>query len=166
MKSSKSSTPERLKAILRGLARSYGDAHCALVHSNVLELLVAQKDLPVAPRVHQLRPARVLAPGGDPDVVGAGRPGRQHPPALLDEQLFLDDHVVAEVFEERIRRKLGHPAAPCLVFGPHTLHQEPVEVGGVDGVDLRGRQFLQPLHQGHELRFRAVRNERREGQGR
>lgn len=41
MKSSKSSTPERLKAILRGLARSYGDAHCALVHSNVLELLVA-----------------------------------------------------------------------------------------------------------------------------
>ena len=41
MKSSKSSTPERLKVILRGLARSYGDAHCALVHSNVLELLVA-----------------------------------------------------------------------------------------------------------------------------
>jgi len=41
MKSSKSSTPERLKSILRGLARSYGDAHCALVHSNVLELLVA-----------------------------------------------------------------------------------------------------------------------------
>jgi len=41
MKSSKSSTPERLKTILRGLARSYGDAHCALVHSNVLELLVA-----------------------------------------------------------------------------------------------------------------------------
>jgi endonuclease-3 len=41
MKSSNTSTPERLKAILRGLARSYGDAHCALVHSNVLELLVA-----------------------------------------------------------------------------------------------------------------------------
>ena len=41
MKSSKSSTPERLKEILRGLARSYGDAECALVHSNALELLVA-----------------------------------------------------------------------------------------------------------------------------
>lgn len=41
MRSLKSSTPDRVKKILRGLARSYGDAHCALVHSNVLELLVA-----------------------------------------------------------------------------------------------------------------------------
>ena len=41
MRSLKSSTPERLKKILRGLARSYGDAHCALVHSNALQLLVA-----------------------------------------------------------------------------------------------------------------------------
>src|SRR3954468_6279514 len=41
MKSSKSSTPERLKGILRELARSYGDAECALVHSNALQLLVA-----------------------------------------------------------------------------------------------------------------------------
>ena len=41
MKSSKSSAPERLKKIVRTLARVYGDAHCALVHSNALELLVA-----------------------------------------------------------------------------------------------------------------------------
>jgi endonuclease III len=41
MKSSKSSTPERLKKIVRTLARVYGDAHCALVHSTALELLVA-----------------------------------------------------------------------------------------------------------------------------
>jgi endonuclease-3 len=41
MKSSKSSTPERLKKIVRTLARVYGDAHCALVHHNALELLVA-----------------------------------------------------------------------------------------------------------------------------
>ena len=41
MRSLKSSTPERVKKILRGLARSYGDAHCALVHSNALQLLVA-----------------------------------------------------------------------------------------------------------------------------
>ncbi|HZE96240.1 MAG TPA: endonuclease III [Planctomycetota bacterium] len=41
MKSSKSSTPERLKKIVRTLARVYGDARCALVHSNALELLVA-----------------------------------------------------------------------------------------------------------------------------
>lgn len=41
MKSSKSSTPERLRKIVRTLARAYGDAHCALVHSNALQLLVA-----------------------------------------------------------------------------------------------------------------------------
>lgn len=41
MKSSRSSTPERLKRIVRTLARVYGDAHCALVHHNALELLVA-----------------------------------------------------------------------------------------------------------------------------
>ncbi|HVR85995.1 MAG TPA: endonuclease III [Planctomycetota bacterium] len=41
MKSSKSSTPERLKKIVRMLARVYGEAHCALVHENALELLVA-----------------------------------------------------------------------------------------------------------------------------
>jgi endonuclease-3 len=41
MKSSRSSTPERLKNIVRTLARVYGDAHCALVHHNALELLVA-----------------------------------------------------------------------------------------------------------------------------
>jgi len=41
MKSSKSSTPERLRKIVRTLARVYGDAHCALAHSNALELLVA-----------------------------------------------------------------------------------------------------------------------------
>jgi endonuclease-3 len=41
MKSSRSSTPDRLKKIVRTLARVYGDAHCALVHSSALELLVA-----------------------------------------------------------------------------------------------------------------------------
>ena len=41
MKSSKSSAPERLKRIVRTLARVYGDAHCALVHHSALELLVA-----------------------------------------------------------------------------------------------------------------------------
>jgi endonuclease-3 len=41
MKSSKSSTAERLKKIVPTLARVYGDAHCALVHHNALELLVA-----------------------------------------------------------------------------------------------------------------------------
>jgi endonuclease-3 len=41
MKSSKSSTPERLTKIVRTLGRVYGDAHCALVHSSALELLVA-----------------------------------------------------------------------------------------------------------------------------
>jgi len=41
MKSSKSSTPERLRRIVRTLGRVYGDAHCALVHSNALQLLVA-----------------------------------------------------------------------------------------------------------------------------
>jgi endonuclease-3 len=41
MKSSRSSTPERLKRIVPTLARVYGDAHCALVHHNALELLVA-----------------------------------------------------------------------------------------------------------------------------
>lgn len=41
MKSSKSSVRERVKKILQGLVRSYGDAHCALVHSNALQLLVA-----------------------------------------------------------------------------------------------------------------------------
>src|SRR5436190_20141017 len=41
MKSSKSSAPERVKRIVRTLARVYGDAHCALVHHSALELLVA-----------------------------------------------------------------------------------------------------------------------------
>ena len=41
MKSSKSSRAERLKKILPTLARVYGDAHCALVHHNALELLVS-----------------------------------------------------------------------------------------------------------------------------
>jgi endonuclease-3 len=41
MKSSKSSTPERVKKILHTLARTYGDAHCALVHHDALQLLVA-----------------------------------------------------------------------------------------------------------------------------
>lgn len=41
MKSSKSSSPERLKKILRTLARVYGDAQCALVHHDALQLLVA-----------------------------------------------------------------------------------------------------------------------------
>jgi endonuclease-3 len=41
MKSSSSSTPERLSRIVRILARVYGDAHCALTHSSALELLVA-----------------------------------------------------------------------------------------------------------------------------
>jgi len=41
MKSSKSSTPERLRKIVRTLARVYGDATCALHHSNALQLLVA-----------------------------------------------------------------------------------------------------------------------------
>jgi endonuclease-3 len=41
MRSSKSSAPERVKKIIRTLARVYGEAHCALVHHNALELLVA-----------------------------------------------------------------------------------------------------------------------------
>src|SRR5262249_51328175 len=41
MKSSKSSTADRVKKIVRTLGRVYGDAHCALVHSSALELLVA-----------------------------------------------------------------------------------------------------------------------------
>lgn len=41
MKSSTSSTPERLARIVRILAREYGDARCALTHSSALELLVA-----------------------------------------------------------------------------------------------------------------------------
>jgi endonuclease-3 len=41
MKSSNSSTPERVKTICRKLARLYGDAHCALVHKDALQLLVA-----------------------------------------------------------------------------------------------------------------------------
>src|SRR6185295_4633970 len=41
MKSSKSSTPDRVRKIVLRLAESYGDATCALVHSNALELLVA-----------------------------------------------------------------------------------------------------------------------------
>jgi endonuclease-3 len=41
MKSLKSSKSDRVRKILRRLATSYGDAECALVHSNPLELLVA-----------------------------------------------------------------------------------------------------------------------------
>jgi endonuclease-3 len=41
MKSLKSSKSERVKRIVNLLAESYGDATCALVHSNALELLVA-----------------------------------------------------------------------------------------------------------------------------
>ena len=41
MKSLKSSKPDRVRKIVALLARSYGDATCALVHSNALELLVA-----------------------------------------------------------------------------------------------------------------------------
>jgi endonuclease-3 len=41
MKSSKSSRADRVGKILRKLAASYGEAECALVHSNPLELLVA-----------------------------------------------------------------------------------------------------------------------------
>jgi endonuclease-3 len=41
MKSSTSSKPDRAKRIVKLLAASYGDATCALVHSNPLQLLVA-----------------------------------------------------------------------------------------------------------------------------
>jgi endonuclease-3 len=41
LKSSKSEKSDRVGKILRRLATSYGDAECALVHSNPLELLVA-----------------------------------------------------------------------------------------------------------------------------
>jgi endonuclease-3 len=41
MKSSKSSAPERVKKIVHTLARVYRDAHCALVHQDALQLLVA-----------------------------------------------------------------------------------------------------------------------------
>src|SRR5258706_1524456 len=41
MKSSTSSRADRAKRIVSALARSYGDAECALVHSSALELLVA-----------------------------------------------------------------------------------------------------------------------------
>ena len=41
MKSSKSSTADRVRKIVQRLAATYGDATCALVHSNALELLVA-----------------------------------------------------------------------------------------------------------------------------
>jgi len=41
MKSLKSSTSDRARKIVKLLAKSYGDAECALVHSNALELLVA-----------------------------------------------------------------------------------------------------------------------------
>jgi endonuclease-3 len=41
MKSSKSSPAERLPRILRELRQAYPDAHCALIHSSALELLVA-----------------------------------------------------------------------------------------------------------------------------
>src|SRR5260221_553942 len=37
----KSSKPDRVRKIVSLLARSYGDAECALVHSNPLQLLVA-----------------------------------------------------------------------------------------------------------------------------
>ena len=40
-KSSKSSTADRVRRIVRKLASTYPDAECALVHSNALELLVA-----------------------------------------------------------------------------------------------------------------------------
>jgi endonuclease-3 len=40
-KSSKSSRADRVRRIVRSLAGTYGDATCALVHSNALELLVA-----------------------------------------------------------------------------------------------------------------------------
>lgn len=41
MKSSASSTAERAARIVKQLARHYGDATCALVHANPLQLLVA-----------------------------------------------------------------------------------------------------------------------------
>jgi len=41
MKSLKSSTPDRVRKIVKLLAASYGDATCALIHSNALQLLVA-----------------------------------------------------------------------------------------------------------------------------
>ena len=41
MKSATSSRSDRAAKIVAGLAREYGDAECALVHSNPLELLVA-----------------------------------------------------------------------------------------------------------------------------
>jgi endonuclease-3 len=41
MKSLKSSTPERVRRIVKQLAASYAEATCALVHSSALELLVA-----------------------------------------------------------------------------------------------------------------------------
>lgn len=41
MKSSRFSPAERLPRILRELRKAYPEAHCALVHSNALELLVA-----------------------------------------------------------------------------------------------------------------------------
>lgn len=41
MKSSRSSTADRARKIATLLARSYGDATCALVHTNALQLLVA-----------------------------------------------------------------------------------------------------------------------------
>lgn len=41
MVSAKSSSSERIGPILRALRKTYPDAHCALVHSNPLELLVA-----------------------------------------------------------------------------------------------------------------------------
>lgn len=41
MPSSKSSIAERAAEVVRRLARDYPDAHCALVHSSALELLVA-----------------------------------------------------------------------------------------------------------------------------
>jgi endonuclease-3 len=41
MKSLRSSAPDRIKKIITLLARHYGDAECALIHSNALELLVA-----------------------------------------------------------------------------------------------------------------------------
>lgn len=41
MKFLKSSKPERVRRIVEGLARTYGGATCALVHSNPLQLLVA-----------------------------------------------------------------------------------------------------------------------------
>jgi endonuclease-3 len=41
MRSLKSSTPDRVRKIVKVLAATYGDATCALVHSNALQLLVA-----------------------------------------------------------------------------------------------------------------------------